>query len=79
MTPQKYVYTGGLYREFRGYVFAHGKPTTVLDRGTMEAIARDDSFSLWTEDVTEPESVAIPREIIKLPAKRGWPLGKPRK
>ena len=40
----RYVYTGGEYTEFRGHVFAYGKPTTILDRGTEEAISKRSDF-----------------------------------
>jgi hypothetical protein len=32
------------YRQFRGYVFAHGNPVTVTDRATIEACLKDPSF-----------------------------------
>lgn len=41
---QQFIYTGGKYREFRGYVFCNGNPVTVSDRGTLEAIAREPDF-----------------------------------
>ena len=51
----RFVYEGGKYREFRGYVFANGKPVTVTDRGTLEAIAKDRTFR-QVDDA--PEEVA---------------------
>lgn len=42
----QYVYRGGNYREFRGHVFLGGKPTTIRDSGTMEAIKRERDFEL---------------------------------
>lgn len=39
----KFTYDGE-YREFRGYVFKWGKPTTVNDPATIEAIMKDPTF-----------------------------------
>jgi hypothetical protein len=55
----RYVYTGGNYREFRGYVFCHGKPVTIKDRGTLAAIARERDF----EEYHEPEPV-LPEPVV---------------
>lgn len=35
---------GDGWREFRGYVFSFGKPTTVLDRATIEALTGHPDF-----------------------------------
>ena len=32
------------YREFRGYVFAYGKPTDVRDQAAIDEISRDPTF-----------------------------------
>jgi hypothetical protein len=56
----KFVYTGGPYTEFRGYVFAYGKPTTVLDRGALEAIAKRADFKEWKDEPQEVETAAAP-------------------
>jgi len=64
MNPQ-YVYTGK-YREFRGYVFANGNPVTILDRGTLEAIVKDDSFKLVPQPVQpepEPQPIVEPEQV----------------
>lgn len=39
----------GKYTTYRGYVFAHGKPTTITDRGTLTDIARNPMFREVTE------------------------------
>lgn len=44
----KFIYDGE-YREFRGYVFKWGKPTTVEDQGTIEAISKEKGFSRYEE------------------------------
>ena len=62
----KYVYTGGQYTEFRGYVFAFGKPTTIRDRGTLEAIAKRQDFKQYVEPV---ETTAPQRKKLRLPTK----------
>lgn len=40
----KYVYTGGPYAEFRGYIFWAGKAVTITDKGTLQAIATRHDF-----------------------------------
>lgn len=40
----KYVYTEGPYKEFRGYQFVNGKPVTILDNGTVEALSKRSDF-----------------------------------
>ena len=40
----KYRYTLGPWKEFRGHVFAYGNPTTVSDKGTLEAIQKMEGF-----------------------------------
>ncbi len=85
MTPQKFVYTASPYREFRGYVFANGKPVTITDRGALEAIRRDPTFEEYHEETTESKTseAEAPEAVLNRPIltvkKRGWPLGKPRK
>ena len=57
----RFVYEGE-YREFRGYVFAHGKPVTIRDRGTLEAIAKDPTFKEYHEEAKGPETA---EEVLK--------------
>lgn len=76
----KYVYEGQ-YREFRGYVFANGKPVTITDRGTLEAIQKDNSFRRFEDEGQRKETteeVLTERPVLHV-AKRGWPAGRPRK
>lgn len=51
----RFVCTTSNYRSFRGYVFAYGKPTTVRDRATLEAIRKDPSFSEVKEEHINPD------------------------
>ena len=73
IVDEKFIYTGGNYKEFRGYVFVNGNPTQIKDGATLEALLKREDFKRAEE---EPEGSA-PRPILR--AKRGWPLGKPRK
>lgn len=41
---KQYIYKGGPYTEFRGYVFKWGKPTTVTDQGTIDALRKRQDF-----------------------------------
>lgn len=69
----QFVYTGGPYTEFRGYVFAHNNPTRIKDAATLDAILKRPDFRRVEESASEV------RPVLHVPAKRGWPLGKPRK
>lgn len=62
----KYIYTGGPYTQFRGYVFAYGKPTTVLDKAAIEAISKRSDFQ---EEKDEPQKVktATAPAVLKRP------------
>lgn len=51
----KFVYSGP-YREFRGYVFANGKPVTVLDKATQLALAKEPDFKEVTDGTQETEA-----------------------
>ena len=53
---EQYIYNGK-YREFRGYVFCNGNPVTVTDRGTLEAIEKDETF-IKVDAIQEKEAVA---------------------
>jgi hypothetical protein len=72
----KYVYENGA-RTFRGYFFWNSKPVEITDRATLAAIQKEDGFRVYEE--VEAKPVVQERPVIHLPAKRGWPLGKPRK
>lgn len=69
----KYVYEHGA-RTFRGYFFWNRNPVEVTDRATLQAIQNEEGFKVFEEEVK-----AAARQILHVPAKRGWPLGKPRK
>lgn len=62
----KYVYIGGPYTEFRGYVFMNGKPTTILDKGTQIAIAKRPDFKEHKDEPQEVQAPAAPR-VLKRP------------
>ena len=62
----KYVYTGGPYIEFRGYVFAHGKPTTILDKGTLLALAKRLDFK-EVKDEPQAQIQAPATPVLKRP------------
>lgn len=51
----RYVFDGQ-YREFRGYVFAHGNPVTISDGATLEAIKKDSTFREYHEKVQGQET-----------------------
>ena len=69
----KYIYEHGA-RTFRGYFFWNGKPVDVTDRATLQAIQKEEGFKVVEEEVKPVE-----RKVLHVPAKRGWPLGRPRK
>ena len=48
----RFIYDGQ-YRSFRGYVFAYGKPTTVVDKATQEACLKDSGFRVVTEEAKQ--------------------------
>lgn len=58
----RYAYTAGPYREFRGYVFANGKPVTIIDRGTMLALAREPGFE-EVKDEPAPVVMEAPKPV----------------
>ena len=55
----RYVYIGGEYTQFRGYVFVRGKPTTILDKGTLVALAQRPDFKEVKDE---------PQEEVRAPA-----------
>ena len=85
----KFIYTAGPYAEFRGYVFANGKPARIRDGATLEAILKrpdfkriDDEEKVQDADERQnatEEVLASARPVLHVSAKRGWPLGRPRK
>ena len=84
--PEKFICTKDPYREFRGYVFAYGKPTVVRDRATIGILMTHPDYRRVTDEEVQREETAQevqrtlpPGETLHAPAKRGWPLGRPRK
>ncbi len=71
----QFVYMGGLYREFRGYVFANMRPVTITDRATLEAVEKDKSFRRVEDEKVKETPAPQARPILTL--KRG--PGRPRK
>jgi hypothetical protein len=59
----RYVYTGGPYAEYRGYVFANGQPVEIKDRATLEAIGRLHDFRRYDE---EPAPVEAPQPALQV-------------
>ena len=57
------------YRQFRGYVFAWGKPTTVSDRGSIEALIGHPDFEMVEDAPVNGHC----RPILTLPKRRGRP------
>lgn len=41
----RFLYNAGEYKEFRGHVFMHGKPTTITDKATEEAVLQRSDFT----------------------------------
>lgn len=60
----RFVYTQGKYREFRGYVFMYGQPTSVTDHATIEALLQREDFKPVVEeqkrDEPKTETAAAP-------------------
>ena len=90
----QFIYTGGLYTEFRGYVFANGKPARIRDGATLEALLHRPDFKRVDHEEEGKDAhadegqnaaeevldvLASARPVLHVPAKRGWPLGRPRK
>lgn len=57
------------YRQFRGYVFAWGKPTNVIDRASIDALTGHPDF----EHVEDAPANGHERPILTLPKRRGRP------
>lgn len=63
----KYVCVDG-YREFRGRVFAFGRPVEITDPGTLEAISHNPYFKeVPDEKVQETaETEVLKRRVLRL-------------
>ncbi len=58
----------GDYREFRGHIFAYGKPTTVTDKGSITELMAHPDF----EPVKDtPVETPAPSTTLRLPKRRG--------
>ena len=75
IVDQKFVYTGGTYREFRGYVFANGNPVTVRDGATAAALAKMGDF----RQVFAPKQVAEKAAPVVTPSAQSSVMGAIRK
>lgn len=77
----KYVFNG-LYRQYRGYVFAQGHPVDVTDSATLELIKREPDFQPYEEKPDEKAQIQAPDPAPVLKGKecsvchklipRGW-------
>jgi hypothetical protein len=61
---KQFVYEGD-YTQYRGYVFAYGKPTTVTDKGTISELDRHPHFKEFNREEKAPETT--PPEVLKAP------------
>ena len=62
----RYVLTDQAYREFRGHVFIKGKPVTIIDRGTLEAIKKEPAFEEYHEQqAQDPDSCPKCGKVVK--------------
>jgi len=68
----RYIYTGGEYREFRGYVFIGERPVTITDKATLAAICRMHDFKP-AEETHEEEKTETKTEVLKATVKGGCP------
>lgn len=68
----KFRCTTDKWREFRGYVFAYGKPTEIRDRGTIEALNGHPDFEFVEDDFANGHDVMEPPIVKRKP-------GRPRK
>lgn len=66
------------YREYRGYVFAHGNPVTINDRGTLEAIKGESAFKEYKDEPQKVETPAKTPVLAPIIAMKRGP-GRPRK
>ena len=56
----QFIYTHGPWREFRGYVFAWGKPTDVKDQATINALSTNPLFKRIEDEIYQaPQAKAI--------------------
>ena len=60
----KFAYTGGPYKEYRGYVFTYGNPTDVADKATIEALSANPLYRR-IDDAVQREERQAPAEEVK--------------
>ena len=70
VNPMKFTCKTDKWRQFRGYVFEFGKPTTVTDRATIEILQKHRDFEVFNDVIVD---IDVPRETLTLPKKRGRP------
>ena len=60
---RQFVYSGD-YTHYRGYVFAYGKPTTVTDRGTINALLTNPAFKEFRHEEAKeaPETPVLDKD-----------------
>ena len=68
----KFAYTGGPYKEYRGYVFTYGNPTDVADKATIEALSVNPLYRRIENAVQREERQEAAEEVTtKRPQLRG--------
>ena len=60
----RFVFDGD-YAHFRGYVFAHRKPTEVKDRATISALEKMRNFRKVDDEQKEIQAPAPPRVLSR--------------
>lgn len=59
----KFAYTGGPYKEYRGYVFTYGNPTDVADKATIEALSVNPLYRRIDDAVQREERQEAAEEV----------------
>lgn len=59
----KFAYTGGPYKEYRGYVFTYGNPTDVADKATIEALSANPLYRRIDDAVQREERQEAAEEV----------------
>ena len=57
----QFIYTKGPYREYRGYAFCNGNPTTVTDRATETLLLINPDFRKVEDEKKVKET---PKEVL---------------
>ena len=61
----KFAYTGGPYKEYRGYVFTYGNPTDVADKATIEALSVNPLYRRIEDAMRKEEGQAPAEEVVQ--------------